>query len=99
MLSLTKRNCCCCRTPHTLQLLVKFKPGVSKENRGRALGKAKSEERQMLWASDAAGATGGDLVLVKVTDNKSGRVGLKAAAADIKQGERAEHSIAASSPT
>ncbi|WIA17105.1 hypothetical protein OEZ85_014000 [Tetradesmus obliquus] len=67
------------------ELLVKFKPGVSKGNRGKALGKAKAEERRMLWASDAVGATGGDLVLVKVTDNKAGRVGLKAAAADIKQ--------------
>lgn len=53
------------------ELLVKFKSGVSKENRGRALGKAKAEERKMLWASDAAGATGGDLMLVKLTDNKS----------------------------
>uniref|UniRef100_A0A383WFW9 Uncharacterized protein n=1 Tax=Tetradesmus obliquus TaxID=3088 RepID=A0A383WFW9_TETOB len=73
------------------ELLVKFKPGVSKENRGRALGKAKAEERKMLWASDAAGATGGDLVLVKVTDNKAGRVGLKAAAADIKQDADVEY--------
>lgn len=29
------------------ELLVKFKPGVSKENRGRALGKAKAEERKI----------------------------------------------------
>uniref|UniRef100_A0A383VUP8 Uncharacterized protein n=1 Tax=Tetradesmus obliquus TaxID=3088 RepID=A0A383VUP8_TETOB len=73
------------------ELLVKFKPGVSKENRGRALGKAKAEERKMLWASDAAGATGGDLVLVKLTDNKSKRVGMKAAAADIKQDPDVEY--------
>ncbi|WIA37337.1 hypothetical protein OEZ86_014270 [Tetradesmus obliquus] len=73
------------------ELLLKFKPGVSKENRGRALGKAKAEERMMLWASDAAGATGGDLVLVKVTDNKAGRVGLKAAVADIKQDADVEY--------
>ncbi|WIA33100.1 hypothetical protein OEZ86_006254 [Tetradesmus obliquus] len=67
------------------ELIVKFKPRVSKEKRGKALGRAKAEERRMLWAADAEDASDGDLVLAKVTDNKSRRVGLKAAAADIKK--------------
>jgi hypothetical protein len=70
-----------------MQLLVKFKPGASKENKGRALGRGKALEKKMVWAGTAAGSNGGALVLVKLTDNKSKRVGMKAAAADIKLGE------------
>jgi hypothetical protein len=70
-----------------LQLIVKFKPGISKENRGKALGKAKAEEQKVIASGNAVGGAGGDVVLVKVKDNKAKRVGLKAAAADIKNGE------------
>jgi hypothetical protein len=70
-----------------MQLLVKFKPGVSKDNRGKALGKVKAQEKKVVWAGAADGSSAGDLVLVKLTDNKSKRVGMKAAAANTKMGE------------
>jgi hypothetical protein len=70
-----------------LQLLIKFKPGASKDNQGRALGRAKAKEIKMVWAGSAAGSNGGDLVLVKLTDNESNRAGMKAAAVDINMGE------------
>jgi hypothetical protein len=75
-----------------LQLLVEFKPKTTKENRGKALGKAKAEKKMLLRAGNAAGGSDGDLFVVKVTQsNESKRVGLKAAAADTKLGKRTVH--------
>jgi hypothetical protein len=67
---------------------VKFKPGTTPENRGKALGKGNGAEKRMLRAGAADNT--GDLVLVTVKNSKGDkpdRKGLKAAAANIKNGE------------
>jgi hypothetical protein len=71
---------------HPLQLIVAFKPGVTQETKSKALGKVKADEKMLVTAGGAFGGNGGDVVLAKLTDNKLKRIGMKAAAADIKNG-------------
>lgn len=66
------------------QLIVKFKPGVSKENQGKALGKGNAAEKQLLRADDSGDVA---LVSVKLLPDQAQRGQLRAAAARIQMGE------------
>ena len=66
---------------------MQFKAGVTKENRGKALGKGNGAEKKQLKPDDAGNK--GALVLVAVEDSKgkkADRKGLKASAANIRSG-------------
>lgn len=69
----------------TTQLIVKFKPGATQEQKGKALGKGRAAEKRPVRSD----AVGGDvsLVTVAMSPGRSGRAQLRAAAAQIQAGE------------